>query len=657
MTLVLVFGCAAGFKMPAAAAPAPSVNIAPQITNSYGYQSFVVNASGADSFTYTASVNGSVIDSGSFGSGTHTFSYNMPGSILFTVSTTYDANDDGFAEMPFVSMANSAQAYYVTVSCYGTDGQLLQSEQVLLDAYNYPQYSYTAPASFDLGGTLYTIENNMYLLEYGTDNVTLWYTPGAKEARTFSVSYVDETDAVIYSENITLNYGEAYTVAAPATYEANGVSYQLESRQASYDVTYDNAASAYVFEYARMIDAPETPYEITINLVDADNGNAVLYSLRQTVDVDALVHIDLPSTYEVNFKQYQLAQGVDNYIEREFSSTRSTVYNIPYVVAEESAPYDITINFVDYEQPERILSAMTATVTPDGGAFTYDVNSLPTLEINGVTYQVLSGQGNGNGQIVHTYGTSSRMYNVYYAAQEVDEPQPYTVTLRYISVEDNSVLDMQEVEVAYGESVEFEAAPETMTVGDTNYVILSGQEEPVVHEYNDSQSSYAVYYRDADAEVEIEPEVITQVITQYVTEEDGTVVVYEDGTVAPVNVPVTTVTGGDGEDTTYNEEGQPVTIEDGNITTLEDEPTPLAEAPESAEASDEAADAEPENVADDTVTIEDETTPLGALPVEADNSGSAISMPLVIGGAAIIAIVIIAGVCVAVVRKRNSVNK
>lgn len=663
MTLVLVLGCAAGIKMPAAAAPAPSVTISPQITNTYGYQTFVVSASGAESFSYTASVNGTTIDSGSFGSGTYNFGYNSTGSILFTVSTTYDADDDSFAETPYVCMANSAQAYYVTVTCQGTDGQFLQSEQVLLDAYNYPQYTYTAPASFDLGGTVYTISNNMYLLQYGTADVTLQYTPGTKEARTFSVTYVDETDAVLYSENVTLNYGEAYTLTAPAAYQANGVNYQLESRNSSYNVTYDNAASAYVFEYARVIDAPDTPYEITINLVDADNDNALLYSIRQTVDVDALVHIDLPSTYEANLKQYQLAEGVDNYIEREFSSTRSTVYNIPYVVAEESVPYDITINFVDYDHPETVLSAMTATVTPDGAPFTYDVNSLPSLEINGVTYQVLSGQGNGNGQIVHTYGTNSRIYNVYYAAQEVEELQPYTVTMRYISVEDNSVLDTEELEVAYGESVQFDAAPETMTVDDTNYVILSGQDDPVIHEYNDSQTSYAVYYRDADAEVEVEPEVITQVVTQYVTEEDGTVVVYEDGTVAPpVAVPVTTVTDGEGNTTNYNEDGQQVDITDGNITVLEDEETPLAQEPDAAEtdpaddaSQDDSADtASEEEQPESTTTLEDETTPLAQLPTDADSSnGSSMNMPLIIGGIAAAAVIIIAGAAFIIVRKKG----
>ncbi|HIS47008.1 MAG TPA: hypothetical protein IAB46_05520 [Candidatus Scybalocola faecigallinarum] len=659
MTLVLALGCATGIQIPVAAAPAPAISISSQATDRFGYQTFTVSASGAEEYSYVATVNGSEIGAGTFRSGVHTLEFWNSGSIFLQVTAPYDSDGDGYEESTQVAIGYSAQAYYVTVTCQGTDGQFLQSEQVFLDAVNYPSVTYTAPASFDLGGTVYTISNNSYLLQYGTDNVTLQYSPSTKEARSFNVYYVDESDEVIYSDAVTLNYGESYTLTAPATYETNGETYQLESRNSSYNITYDNAASEYVFEYARVIDTPETPYEITINFVDADNNNAVLYSIRQTVDVDALVHIDLPSTYEANFKQYQLAEGIDNYIEREFSSTRSTVYNIPYVVTEESVPYDVTINFVDYDNPETILSAITATVTPDGEPMTYDISSTPTLEINGVVYQVLSGQGNGNGQIVHTYGTSTRSYNVYYAAQEVNDPQPYTVTMRYISVEDNSVLDTQEVEVAYGESVEFEEAPETMTIGDTNYIRLNGQDAPIVHEYNDSQSSYAVYYRDADVEteIEVEPEVITQVVTQYVTEEDGTVVVYEDGTVAPpVAVPVTTVTDGEGNETNYNEDGQQVEIEDGNITVLEDEETPLAETPEITESEDNSGDTEPAQEDNgDTTTLEDETTPLAQLPTDGDSSnGSSVNMPLIIGGIAVVAVIIIAGAAFIIIKKKGS---
>ena len=72
MTLVLALGCAAGINIPAAAAPAPTINISSQATDRYGYQTFTVSASGAETFYYVATANGSQIGAGSFGSGTHT---------------------------------------------------------------------------------------------------------------------------------------------------------------------------------------------------------------------------------------------------------------------------------------------------------------------------------------------------------------------------------------------------------------------------------------------------------------------------------------------------------------------------------------------------------------------------------------------------------
>ena len=139
--------------------------------------------------------------------------------------------------------------------------------------------------------------------------------------------------------------------------------------------------------------------------------------------------------------------------------------------------------------------------------------------------------------------------------------------------------------------------------------------------------------------MEVEPEVITQVVTQYVTQDDGTLVQNQDGASVPVNVPVTTVTGGEGEEITYNEEGQQVAIEDGNITVLEDEEVPLADG---------TADTEEE-----TVTLEDETVPLANLDVDGSGSASG-NMPLIIGGIVIVAVIIIAGVYVGVIRRKKN---
>lgn len=639
MTIALALGLLAGTAVPARAESAPSVSITPVATYSYGQQAFTVYAE-RDSIYY-AYVNSEEIESGSLSAGTSTLTFNSSSAVLLRVYTQYDRNDDGVLDSWNLVQGYSSRSYYLTVTGVGSDGRQLFSETLLVDAYNYPEYVYTPQASIQIGDTVYTADRSQYLIQYGDGDLEIPYSTSSMEDKSFTVSYLDEQDNVLYSETRTLSYGETADLTAPASYQYDGQEYQLTSAVQEYHVTYDNAAASYVFEYAQVIPEPETPYEITINLVDAENGNELLYSIRQTVDVDSTVRVELPSTYEVNFKQYQLAEGVSNVIEREFSSTRSTVYNIPYVVSEESAPYEITLNFVDYENPETVLSAMTAVVTPDGTPFVYDVSSNSTLEINGTTYQLMAGQGNGNGQIVHTYGGSVRTYSVYYAAQEVEEAEPYTVTLRYISVLDNQILETQQLSVAYGSSVSFEEAPATLNVDGIEYTRLNGQEDAVVHDYNESQTSYAVYYMETAslAEAEVEPEVITQVVTQYVTQ-DGTVVENADGTVVPVTVQVTTVTDGTGGETTYNEDGQEVVIENGNITVIEEEEVPLAETPET--------EAETEGVA-----IEDEEVPLASAVPGQEDTG--LSSSVVLGvGAGVAAVLVLAAAILLNRKKKNA---
>ena len=651
MTFAMALWALAGTSVSADAAPAPGISISAVATDSYDQQAFVVSVEGYSE--YEAYVGGSLIEEGSFGAGEHYLSFGTSSAVLLQVFTQYDSNDDGTPDKWTMEQRYSAQSYYLTVRGAADDGRELFQETLLMDANNYPEYVYNAPAAIQKGDTVYTAERSQYVISYGSGNVTIPYTAGSLEAKTFTVSYLDEQDNALFTETRSLSYGETAELTAPASYEANGKTYQLTSAVRQYNVSYDNAAASYVFEYAEVIPAPEAPYEITINLVDEADG-AVLYSIRQTVDVNSLVRVELPSTYEVNFKQYRLADGVDAFVEREFSSTRSTVYNIPYVVAEESAPYDITIRFVDYENPETVLSAMTATVTPDGEPYQYDISSNASLEINGVTYQVLAGQGNDNGQIVHTYGTSSRSYTVYYAAQEVEEPEAYTVTMRYISVSDNAVLETQQLQVAYGGTADFEAAPATLTVDGTEYTRLNGQEEAVSHQYNESQTSYAVYYMETEslAEVEVEPEVITQVITQYVTE-DGTVIENADGTVVPDNVPVTTVTGVGEEDTNYNAEGEEVTIEEGEIAVIEEEEVPLAPTPETDGT--EAAETEAAETAEETegVQIEEEDVPLANAVPTPEDGGS--SNGLIIGiGAGAAAVIALAAAILVSRKKKNA---
>ena len=610
MTFALAVG-SLGLSMKAQAAPEPQIRLSSVVTDGYEDQRFSVTVDQKATYIAT-SAEGTTIDRGDLEPGTYELAYESSSTITLTVYIQYDKDGDGDPEAWQIQPITNARAYRITLIGQGEDGRELWKDQVQVDPFNNPELYYQAPATWSEGNVDYTTGTAAFMINFGDPGTrVITYSSNEKPARSYNVQYLDQNDNVLFTDGGALNYGESTTVSAPATYEANGKTYQLESTVSSYDVNYENVQGTYTFEYAEVVPAAETPYEITINLVDADNGNALLYSLRQTVDVNSRVTVELPATYEVNLKKYVQVEGEPAVIERAFGDTRSREYTVRYTVAEESAPYEIYINYVEYGNPENVLSTVSAMVEADA-PYIYDVNSVETLNVNGTEYRLVAGQGNDNGQIVHTYDSAVRTYSVYYTSQTVEEPQSYTVTLRYISVNDNTVLETREEEVEYGADVSFGVAPESLQMGDTEYIRLNGQSEEITHGYNESQTSYAVYYRDASIPVEEEPEVVIQTVTQYVTRDDGTTTPNADGTTAPTVVPVTTVTGD--EETTYAPDGTPVTIDDqGQL--IPDEEVPLAPAvPETdeAEAEEETTEAADEETQGETAQIEDETVPMAA---------------------------------------------
>ena len=639
LMLILTISGFAGYTLPAEAAEIPTISVSPQITNSYEEQVFIVYVS-CEGGIYEARYGGTEIEE-TLAAGENTLSFPTSETVQLMVHAPYDSDGDQELDSWTHQPASSANAYYINVNCLGDDGQVLQEESVVLSKYDTPEVTYNAPESFDLGEIVYTASNPSLLLRYGQGDATITYSTQTKRARSFTVNFLDEQDQVLHTYSESLDYGEFTEIVAPATYEKDGKTYQLESKNTEYQVGYDDADSVYTFEYGAVREASSEPYEIVINLLDTDNQNALLYSIRQTVDVDDSVYVALPTTYEVNFKQYRLKDGTANYVERDFASNEPTVYNVPYTAAGEMGPYDITINFVDYNDPSVVLSAMAATVTADGEPYIYDVNSKQTIDIGDAEYKIVAGQGNDNGQIVHTYGTDTRIYQVYYTAEKVEEPANYMVTMRYISIDDNTVLATQQEEIAYGEKVTFEAAPGELSANNIDYVRLNGQEGSVTHEYNDGQTSYAAYYRDSRLEEPEEPVVVVQTVTQYVTRDDGTVVENEDRTVVPVTVPVTTVTDEEGNQSTYNTEGQPVEINDGQIVTLDEEDIPLNDGIQESEP----VETEVQTEAQTTVIPEEEVPQKAGI----DEANSSMFIPATIGIVA--SLIIIAAVVVFFLRK------
>ena len=598
----------------ALAAEVPTISITPLVTSSVNSQAFQVSTE--VEAQYEARY-GSEVARGTIPAGTSTVSFSTSEDVKLEVFAPY-VNDSGSTKYVTVR-STSSNAYWVDVYCVTENGETLQSDRIKLSKYNEPQVVYNAPAVIDNGASEYRAANPTVVFKYGDTSKSIVYTSVDKGTKTVTINYVDEQDAVLYTETKVLGFGESAVISAPASYTANGNTYTLKTAQ-SYNVTYDNASSVYTFEYAKQAPAAQLPYNITIKLVD-ENGST-MHTMTASVDVGKQVTVNLPATYEVGMKQYKLADGQAAYIVRDYASAESKTYTVQYVLAGEISAYAITINFVDRATGD-VLGSLNATIEPDGAAYKYDISSKNYIEKNGVTYQVLAGQGNSKGMIVHSYGDNQKVYNLYYAAKQDKNPESYVVTMRYICVNNNIVLATETKIVDVNSSVTFNVAPETMTVAGVEYIRLNGQDSAVVHKYNDAQTSYEIYYRDSSIEME---------------DDD---IIY---------VPGTNVDTDDNQNTTPDDTQPDAPEADVEI---EDNETPADVEPGvEAETEGEAAvvpgeDEVVEEIVDEV--IDEEDVPLANAPADATSGGNA--TPIVIGGIALAVIAVIAIVLVAKKKK------
>lgn len=622
LALMLCVGIVGARVENISAAEIPTVEITALVADRPNVQVFSVYTS--VEAQYIARFKDGTSVEGNLVAGTSPLTFESSDSVNLEVFAAY-TKDDGKAG--FVTQRlGSLTEYSVVVTCVTEEGEVLQSEVINLSKYNNPQVVYNAPEVIDGGAVEYHATNPSVLFKYGEVGKSITYTTVEKGAKSYTINYVDVNDNVLYTESKTLKYGETASITAPATYTDGTDTYNLKTTGSYNNVTYEQIQSVYTFEYVKQAPAAKQPYDITIKLVN-ENGT-VLHTMKKSVDVNKSVTVAIPATYEVGQKQYKLADGEPTSITREYASTDAKTYTVNYVLSGETKAYDVTINCVD-KATGKVLATVTGTVEPDGAPYTYEISSKNSIKANGTTYQVISGQGNGNGKIVHAYGDAAKSYTVYYNAKQVKNPESYTVTMRYICVNDNVVLERETKTVKVNSSVTFDEAPETLTVDGKEYILLNGQDGTTVHKYNDSQKSYAIYYR--DAAIEMDPDDI--VIPQPGTDEG------DQDADAPTT-PGTTVTPGTTEtdDETTTEEESEVEEESSEATSQ-----PTTEDEESSEA-----------VESEVEIIEEEDVPLAANAQDAEEEDEPSAMPYVIGGISLLVIIVL--IVLFVVKKKKASN-
>ncbi|MBS5523150.1 MAG: hypothetical protein KHX56_12875 [Clostridiales bacterium] len=514
---------------------------------------------------------------------------------------------------------------------------------------------------------------------YGQGTYTFNYTAYDPEPVEAYVYYVDDRGNVLDTKTLTLEYyGGDVTFNVDPHITVDGRDYTKLSGPDKVTVNYFSPVLDYDIIYVE--DAPEVayPYTVKINYIDSATG-AVIGNQYEAITADDgaydVVEFLVPDSLEVSSDGSVLYYHTDNTVVSHVPDGSVRSYDVSYSVFDEESPYYWNIKLVDSVTGNLLGEDYIEVGVDETVTYTPDVQ----VTAGGANYLLDSSMVSSYER--HYSDTSSRILYIYYNEEGSVVDAEQTLNISFRSVSDDVVLYTEEVTVPAGESYTLDI-PETYTVDDTEYVVLAGQGSAVEHDYYSPQRNYTVYYRDVNDLQNVDT-VVTREETVYydnpVTVEE---IVYVDEEVwtEPADEGVTVLANDTtGDVVTLDDEGTPLadnpdanTEDDGDTVTLDDEDTPLASDPgasggdagdEAANGSGDGAGADSANAANgsgdaanagDTVTIDDETTPLAALPDNTNDSGSSVNLPLVIGGATMAAIVIIAAAGVVISRKRKN---
>ena len=640
LAFVLMFS---GMIIPSIDAHAATVSVYSTVSPDASYQLFYINS---DDWAHTRYdlYDGSTWSYGNIPTGSE---LRLPAGVdydiwVYQVDDLGDPiTDDAYARS---MLAHNYTIYYNLYDANGTLVHTMTAESgtIAID----DSYVFTADEWIEYGGLEYDLSSayNQLPIMYGEDTYSFdfrAYNPDPVDAYVY---YVDDRGNVLKENPLQLQYyGGDVTFNVESHITVDGRNYTKLSGPDTVTVNYFSPVLDYDIVYVEDAPAVEYPYTVKINYIDSATG-AVLGNQYETITAEDGAYdeilLSVPDSLEIssggNVSYYHADSAVVSHVPD--GTVRS--YDVNYSLFDQETPYYWNIKLVDSVTGNLLGQEHIEVGVDETVSYTPDVE----LEVNGTSYLLDSSMASTYER--HYSDASSRILYIYYNEEGAVVDSEQTLTVSFRSVSDNSLLYSEEVTVPAGESYSLDI-PESYTVGDKEYVVLAGQGAAVEHDYYSAQRNYTVYYRDVNDLQNVDTVVIREETVYYdnpiVVEE----IVYVDEIIPeePADSGVTVLNNEQtGDVVTLDDENTPLGGDTEDTVELDDEDTPLSPTPES--------EAEPAD--DDTTIIEDETTPLADLPIENDNSGSSMNMPLVIGGIAIVAIAIIAGVCVVVIKKKNS---
>lgn len=336
---------------------------------------------------------------------------------------------------------------------------------------------------------LYQVNGANYKqVSFGTAAVEFTYSKVARNPFSSTVKLVDQDGNGLGNDSFTVTEaGGSYTPQGSIT-AGNGRVYKLMNGQGAVSQSYSEGARSYTFRYQLQETTESRPYFITIRYMA---GNMMLTSQTLTVTKGNTATASIPSTYTTaDGTEYKLKSGQATSISHKFESGAKT-YTAEYEknVTDSNQPYTIRVNYIDL-LTGRTIDSTTANV---GLNKTVNVSVETSIKDGDTTYTLAANQPNA---ISHKFGSSNRVYNVYYT-EKGQEVASYDVTIVYFDVTNNKVLSSKTEKADLGKTLTV-SAPKTVTEGDKTFTLLNGQNSEETHDFYTARRRYIYFYRDVE---------------------------------------------------------------------------------------------------------------------------------------------------------------
>ncbi|MBQ0138567.1 MAG: MucBP domain-containing protein [Kurthia sp.] len=261
-------------------------------------------------------------------------------------------------------------------------------------------FTHTAPATYEKDGVEYelvTEENSVSEVYKETPQTFKFYYKEIKYSD-FNISYVvegDEEGTPLFTDKKTDKVGEPFTHTAPATYEKDGVEYELVTTPAKVDGTYAASNQPVIFVY-KVKEAPETQAEVNISyVVEGDEEGSPLFTDKLTGTVGEPFTHTAPATYEKDGVIYELVTTPAK-VDGTYAASNQPVIFVykPRTTPEVKEEGTVTVRYVD--EAGNVL-ATKEQLTGNVGE-TYQTSAVAVYMKDGKYYQRIEVPNNSKGE-------------------------------------------------------------------------------------------------------------------------------------------------------------------------------------------------------------------------------------------------------------------